>query len=190
VRANNLAKAGVLYDAIEASKGFYNSPVAPEARSQMNVPFTIPSNADLEKAFIAEATAAGGWLDSKGGPGGQGGGGERGRRGPPAPTWRGLSSPRRPQRLRAPRRRGRTTAAGAAELSAAGRARGRVLPDLLAARQALTPPASHPSPPKGFKELKGHRSVGGMRASIYNAMPREGVEKLAEFMKAFQAKNS
>ncbi|KAI8467745.1 MAG: phosphoserine aminotransferase [Monoraphidium minutum] len=100
VRANNVAKAGVLYDAIAGSGGFYNSPVAPEARSQMNVPFTIPSNADLEKKFVSEAAAA------------------------------------------------------------------------------------------GMKELKGHRSVGGMRASIYNAMPREGVEKLAAFMKAFQAANS
>ena len=35
--------------------------------------------------------------------------------------------------------------------------------------------------------LKGHRSVGGCRASIYNAMPRSGVEKLAGFMKTFQA---
>jgi phosphoserine aminotransferase len=59
VRKNNVAKAGVLYDAIEASGGFYNSPVAPEARSKMNVPFTIPSNPDLEKAFVSEATAAG-----------------------------------------------------------------------------------------------------------------------------------
>ncbi len=38
----------------------------------------------------------------------------------------------------------------------------------------------------GFVNLKGHRSVGGMRASIYNAMPVEGVEKLVEFMKAFE----
>lgn len=37
----------------------------------------------------------------------------------------------------------------------------------------------------GFVNLKGHRSVGGMRASIYNAMPREGVAKLVEFMKEF-----
>lgn len=41
----------------------------------------------------------------------------------------------------------------------------------------------------GLKNLKGHRSVGGMRASIYNAMPIEGVEKLVEFMKDF-AKNN
>ena len=41
----------------------------------------------------------------------------------------------------------------------------------------------------GFENLKGHRSVGGMRASIYNAMPKEGVEKLVEFMKAFEEAN-
>jgi len=41
----------------------------------------------------------------------------------------------------------------------------------------------------GFENLKGHRSVGGMRASIYNAMPMEGVEKLVAFMRGFEAKN-
>ena len=41
----------------------------------------------------------------------------------------------------------------------------------------------------GFVSLKGHRSVGGMRASIYNAMPTEGVEKLVAFMKEYEAKN-
>lgn len=41
----------------------------------------------------------------------------------------------------------------------------------------------------GFVNLKGHRKVGGMRASIYNAMPVEGVEKLAKFMREFEAKN-
>ena len=41
----------------------------------------------------------------------------------------------------------------------------------------------------GLKNLKGHRSVGGMRASIYNAMPKSGVEALIEFMKAFAAAN-
>ena len=40
----------------------------------------------------------------------------------------------------------------------------------------------------GFVNLKGHRNVGGMRASIYNAMPTEGVEKLADFIKAFEQK--
>jgi len=100
VRANNEAKAKIVYDAIAGSNGFYSSPVDPAARSLMNVPFTIPSNPDLEKAFVAEATAA------------------------------------------------------------------------------------------GLKELKGHRSVGGMRASIYNAMPLEGVQQLADFMKAFAAKHA
>ncbi len=42
----------------------------------------------------------------------------------------------------------------------------------------------------GFVNLKGHRTVGGMRASIYNAMPIEGVEKLVEFMRAFEEKNT
>ena len=41
----------------------------------------------------------------------------------------------------------------------------------------------------GFKNLKGHRSVGGMRASIYNAMPIEGVEALVAFMKKFEEEN-
>ena len=41
----------------------------------------------------------------------------------------------------------------------------------------------------GFENLKGHRSVGGMRASIYNAMPVEGVEKLVQFMKEFEERN-
>ena len=41
----------------------------------------------------------------------------------------------------------------------------------------------------GFENLKGHRSVGGMRASIYNAMPMEGVQALVEFMKKFEEEN-
>ena len=41
----------------------------------------------------------------------------------------------------------------------------------------------------GFVNLKGHRSVGGMRASIYNAMPKEGVEKLVAFMRKFEEAN-
>ena len=41
----------------------------------------------------------------------------------------------------------------------------------------------------GFVNIKGHRSVGGMRASIYNAMPYEGVEALVNFMKKFEAEN-
>ncbi len=42
---------------------------------------------------------------------------------------------------------------------------------------------------QGLSGLKGHRSVGGMRASIYNAMPVEGVKKLSEFLKEFRDKN-
>jgi phosphoserine aminotransferase len=42
---------------------------------------------------------------------------------------------------------------------------------------------------RGLVGLKGHRSVGGMRASIYNAMPTEGVDKLCEFLKEFQENN-
>ena len=42
---------------------------------------------------------------------------------------------------------------------------------------------------RGFVNLKGHRSVGGMRASIYNAMPTEGVVALVDFMKKFEIEN-
>jgi phosphoserine aminotransferase len=42
---------------------------------------------------------------------------------------------------------------------------------------------------EGLSGLKGHRSVGGCRASIYNAMPVEGIKALVDFMKQFMAKN-
>jgi phosphoserine aminotransferase len=42
---------------------------------------------------------------------------------------------------------------------------------------------------RGMVQLKGHRSVGGMRASIYNAMPLEGVERLVQYMKEFEQKH-
>ena len=42
----------------------------------------------------------------------------------------------------------------------------------------------------GIENIKGHRSVGGMRASIYNAMPREGVEALVAFMEEFEKNNA
>ena len=90
-------KAETLYRAIDTS-GYYKSPVAPTARSWMNVPFTIP-NPDLEKTFCAEAAKA------------------------------------------------------------------------------------------GLANLEGHRSVGGMRASIYNAMPLAGVEALVAFMQDFQQRH-
>ena len=41
----------------------------------------------------------------------------------------------------------------------------------------------------GFDNLKGHKSVGGLRASIYNAMPKEGVEALVAFLRDFEAKH-
>ena len=41
----------------------------------------------------------------------------------------------------------------------------------------------------GYDNLKGHKSVGGLRASIYNAMPKEGVEALVKFLKEFEAKH-
>ena len=43
---------------------------------------------------------------------------------------------------------------------------------------------------QNLKTLKGHRSVGGIRASIYNAFPEEGVDALISFMKEFEAKHS
>ncbi|HEX6321371.1 MAG TPA: 3-phosphoserine/phosphohydroxythreonine transaminase, partial [Burkholderiales bacterium] len=42
---------------------------------------------------------------------------------------------------------------------------------------------------RGMVQLKGHRSVGGMRASIYNAMPLEGVQCLVDYMKEFERKH-
>ena len=56
VKANNEAKAKLVYDAIEASSGFYTSPVEPSVRSNMNIPFTIPADAALEKEFLSESS--------------------------------------------------------------------------------------------------------------------------------------
>lgn len=100
VEVENNRKASLLYHAIDSSNGFYNCPVDPAVRSNMNVPFTIPSNSDLEKVFVKEAEKS------------------------------------------------------------------------------------------GLVQLKGHRSVGGMRASIYNAMPLEGVQTLTDFMKDFAGKHA
>ncbi|UNC92972.1 3-phosphoserine/phosphohydroxythreonine transaminase [Candidatus Contubernalis alkaliaceticus] len=58
------------------------------------------------------------------------------------------------------------------------------LPDEEMEKKFVTEAASH-----GLVNLKGHRSVGGIRTSIYNAMPFEGCEKLASFMKEFNKKN-
>jgi phosphoserine aminotransferase len=90
----NIAKADLLYGAIDASNGFYNCPVNPADRSRMNVPFTL-KDAALDGDFLKQADA------------------------------------------------------------------------------------------RGLLQLKGHRSVGGMRASIYNAMPLEGVQALVGFMNEF-----
>lgn len=98
VERNNEEKAGILYDAIDGSDGFYVCPVEKSVRSLMNVPFTLQQS-ELEKKFVAEAAN------------------------------------------------------------------------------------------EGMVQLKGHRSVGGMRASIYNAMPLAGVQKLVAFMKDFQARH-
>ena len=98
MEARNRAKAEKLYGFIEAS-GFYKSPVAPNARSWMNVPFTL-AKPDLDKTFCAEAAKA------------------------------------------------------------------------------------------GLVNLEGHRSVGGMRASIYNAMSIEGIDALVNFMREFQQRNA
>ena len=93
----NREKAGLLYDYLD-STAFYNSPVAKDNRSLMNVPFTL-KDAALDEAFLKLAKE------------------------------------------------------------------------------------------RGLLQLKGHRSVGGMRASIYNAMPIEGVRRLLEYMQAFEARH-
>lgn len=93
----NQRKAQILYSAIDGSD-FYQSPVDPECRSWMNVPFTLAESA-LDRTFLEKAEEA------------------------------------------------------------------------------------------GLVALKGHRSVGGMRASIYNAMPEEGVVALATFMKDFEERH-
>ncbi len=90
----NIAKAKLLYDYLDSTE-FYHSPVAPENRSRMNVPFTLKDPA-LDEEFLKGAKA------------------------------------------------------------------------------------------RGLMQLKGHRSVGGMRASIYNAMPIEGVQALIEYMQEFE----
>jgi phosphoserine aminotransferase len=93
----NIAKSKLLYDYLDQTE-FYDSPVAKEDRSRMNIPFTLKSDT-LDKDFLAQAEA------------------------------------------------------------------------------------------RGLMQLKGHRSVGGMRASLYNAMPVEGVQALVEFMREFERKH-
>ena len=94
----NIRKSNLLYQAIDASNGFYNCPVVKSDRSRMNVPFTL-KDASLDGEFLKQAD-------------------------------------------------------------------------------------SH-----GLLQLKGHRSVGGMRASIYNAMPLEGVQALVDFITHFENKH-
>jgi phosphoserine aminotransferase len=94
----NQEKAGLVYQAIDSSGGFYRGHAAPEARSMMNIPFRLPTE-DLEKLFVKESEA------------------------------------------------------------------------------------------KNLVGLKGHRSVGGLRASVYNALPLESVKELVAFMKEFQRVN-
>ena len=94
----NKHKAGLLYNCIDNSNGFYKGHSEKDSRSLMNITFNLPTE-ELEKKLIAEALSA------------------------------------------------------------------------------------------GFSGLKGHRSVGGLRASIYNAFPTKGVEDLVSFMNEFQAKN-
>ena len=98
VYAFNKEKAGLLYDVIDNSDGYYKGHAEKEYRSVMNVPFRLPSE-ELDKKFESEAKSA------------------------------------------------------------------------------------------GLVTLAGHRSVGGLRASIYNAMPREGVVALCDFMQDFAKKN-
>ena len=98
MKVRNEEKAAILYDAIDASDGFYAGHANRNCRSVMNVTFRLPS-ADLDEKFCAEAEA------------------------------------------------------------------------------------------NKLDGLRGHRSVGGVRASIYNAFPREGVETLVDFMKHFAARN-
>ena len=97
MEAHNRTKAALLYDYL-GSTGFYRSPVAPDCRSLMNVPFKLKDES-LDDAFLKGAQA------------------------------------------------------------------------------------------RGMVQLKGHRSVGGMRASIYNAMPIDGVKALVTYMKEFEAQH-
>ena len=98
IAKHNAAKAAVIYQAIDASGGYYRGHARPDSRSKMNLTFRLGSE-DLEKKFVKESAAAG--LDG----------------------------------------------------------------------------------------LKGHRSVGGLRASMYNAQTMQAATDLAQFMKDFQAKN-
>ena len=179
------AQAKLIYDAIEGSQGFYASPVDPAARSAMNIPFTIPSNPDLEKAFIAEATKLGmvrsrrsahetplifmyaavswaliSWLDVSCASGG------------PA-LHSAVCACTCTHRLHV------HAAMHVAKIKML------VLPNVdWQQQQHETSPASCPGCCHAQVQLKGHRSVGGMRASVYNSMPMAGARALATFMQA------
>jgi len=98
IRQLNQRKAGLIYNVIDNSGGFYRGHTWPEARSIMNIPFRLPTE-ELEAQFVKE------------------------------------------------------------------------------------------SQPAGLVGLKGHRSVGGLRASLYNALPHEAAQALADFMVMFQQQN-
>ena len=98
IEAINNKKAAALYAGIDASDGYYSSPVKKDSRSRMNVVFRLPTE-ELEAKFVKESIAA------------------------------------------------------------------------------------------GMIGLKGHRSAGGIRASIYNALPMEGIERLLDFMAEFKKNN-
>ena len=128
----------------------------------MNVPFTIPSSADLEKEFIAQAAKRGMVR---------------------ALPWRGAACSGRAALRGCGAARLGTTGGQASHATA--HLRSSCLPTL------LTASAPHPHPPTPLQiQLKGHRSVGGMRASIYNSMPLEGVQQLAAFMAEFAAQHA
>ncbi len=136
----NEQKAKLLYDAIAQSNGFYSNPVEASSRSLMNVPFTIPSNPDLEKTFIKETEKAG--MVS-------------------IMTSSSTSS---------------STSPAPSSFYHCKQCTSNLDFFLFCPFLLMMLYSSQ-------LQLKGHRSVGGMRASIYNAVPLEGVQALVTFMK-------
>jgi phosphoserine aminotransferase len=139
IERRNVAKAALLYDYLDATE-FYASPVAPEDRSLMNVPFKLRDPA-LDSAFLKGAEARQ-MLQLKG---------HRSVGGMRASIYNAFPED------------------GVDALDEAF---------LKGAKEA------------GMVQLKGHRAVGGMRASIYNAMPIEGVQALVDYMKAFEQRHA
>ena len=68
-------------------------------------------------------------------------------------------------------------------------ARGQPEHDVAGRDAALDDPFLKEAKKRGLEQLKGHRSVGGMRASIYNAFPEAGIDALVSFMQEFERKN-